>query len=298
MHPGLDAGAIVASRQRCGPAAGATPSGGAPPALPTREGDPKTMIILAIDQELRALIPPLTDEERAQLESNLRAEGCREPLVVWAGELPVDATHPCQVRWVYQPALERMLEEASWLCPRCGEIRQRPYGLLDGHTRHEIWQQHMLSFAIVEAQGVVTRDDAKLWIIRNQLGRRNLEAYQRAELALRLKGMLEAKAKAQQGRRTDLRLNVDGSSTSADSTAAMAAAAGVSRATMAKVKVIDAEADEPTKAALRRGERKIHGVYRGLRGSRPASNRKGTAEASAAASMPSTPSAVAPDPQV
>lgn len=42
---------------------------------------------MTIDPEFRALIPPLQADERAQLEVNLAAEGCREPLVLWRGIL-------------------------------------------------------------------------------------------------------------------------------------------------------------------------------------------------------------------
>lgn len=45
-----------------------------------------------IDPEFQALIPPLTAEERDQLEANLRAEGCRDSLVVWNGVL-LDGHH-------------------------------------------------------------------------------------------------------------------------------------------------------------------------------------------------------------
>jgi len=38
---------------------------------------------LHIDKELSSLIPPLRDEELAQLEQNIVADGCRDPLVVW-----------------------------------------------------------------------------------------------------------------------------------------------------------------------------------------------------------------------
>ena len=38
---------------------------------------------LTIDQEFKALIPPLTTEERELLESSLKSEGCRDALVVW-----------------------------------------------------------------------------------------------------------------------------------------------------------------------------------------------------------------------
>lgn len=42
---------------------------------------------MKIDAEFRALIPPLKAEEKAQLEANLVANGCRDPLVTWRGTL-------------------------------------------------------------------------------------------------------------------------------------------------------------------------------------------------------------------
>lgn len=44
---------------------------------------------IVIDNEFRALIPPLSAEERAQLEANILADGCRDPLVTW-GEVLID----------------------------------------------------------------------------------------------------------------------------------------------------------------------------------------------------------------
>lgn len=38
---------------------------------------------IKIDPEFHALIPPLSSDEYAQLEANLKADGCREPLVTW-----------------------------------------------------------------------------------------------------------------------------------------------------------------------------------------------------------------------
>jgi hypothetical protein len=221
------------------------------------------MIELAIDEELRSLISPLTDEERTQLESNLRTEGCRDPLVVWQGEPPADAAHPCQVPWLRQLPLERMLAKMTWLCPPCGETRQQPYVLLDGHHRYAICQQHGLPFDIIEAPAwVQTREEATIWIIQHQLGRRNLAPYHRIELAERLRPLLEKCAQGHQGARTDLRPNFAGSHNTRQG---IAAKAGVSRETVRKAEVIMREADEPTKAALRRRERAIDGVYKTLR---------------------------------
>lgn len=43
--------------------------------------------MIKIDQEFKALIPPLSQQERGQLEENIKANGCRDPLVVWQGIL-------------------------------------------------------------------------------------------------------------------------------------------------------------------------------------------------------------------
>ena len=40
---------------------------------------------LIIDPVLKSLIPPLSDEEFKQLEENIKAEGCRDALVIWRG---------------------------------------------------------------------------------------------------------------------------------------------------------------------------------------------------------------------
>jgi len=45
------------------------------------------LIPFRIDPDFKQLIPPLTPDEFRQLEQNLLAEGCREPLCVWNGIL-------------------------------------------------------------------------------------------------------------------------------------------------------------------------------------------------------------------
>lgn len=44
---------------------------------------------ILIDKEFQALIPPLSAEEKQQLEANILADGCRDPLVMW-GETLID----------------------------------------------------------------------------------------------------------------------------------------------------------------------------------------------------------------
>ena len=44
---------------------------------------------ITIDKEFKDLIPPLQKEERDQLEANIKAEGCRDPLTRW-GDILID----------------------------------------------------------------------------------------------------------------------------------------------------------------------------------------------------------------
>lgn len=91
---------------------------------------------IEIDAEFSALIPPLTAEERQQLETNIVEHGgARDPLVVW----------------------------------NCGGKQV----LLDGHNRHEICTRLDLPYNI-ERLEFESREAAADWIDKNQLGRRNL----------------------------------------------------------------------------------------------------------------------------
>jgi len=43
-------------------------------------------MVLRIDAEFQKLIPPLSKEEQDQLEEDIVAHGCLDPLKVWAGQ--------------------------------------------------------------------------------------------------------------------------------------------------------------------------------------------------------------------
>jgi N6-adenosine-specific RNA methylase IME4 len=176
-----------------------------------------------IDAELAALIPPLSPEEREQLERNLKGDGCRDPLVTWDGIL------------------------------------------LDGHNRYEICKRLGIGYRSI-AMSFPDRGAAKAWVAQNQLGRRNLSPYSRAELALSLEPIIAAKAKA------NLRTSTGGSSPrpcqisdKVDTKRAMANVAGVSHDTIQKAKVIAAKASESVKAKLRAGETTINKEHRTIK---------------------------------
>jgi len=69
--------------------------------------------------------------------------------------------------------------------------------IIDGHNRFEICVRHGIEFQVVSIP-LESREAAKLWILENQLGRRNLTDAARIEIALLKAEMLREKAKKKQ----------------------------------------------------------------------------------------------------
>lgn len=175
---------------------------------------------IKVDPEFEALIPPLTADERSQLEANLVADGCRDPLVVWGDTL------------------------------------------IDGHNRHEICTRLGIPFETVTKE-FSGRGHVIEWIIKNQFGRRNLIAYVRTQLAIRLESVFADRAKANQATSTggstpQLKQNSAEAATHIETRKEVAKAAGVSHDTVSKVKAIDATAPAEVKAALTAGDVSIN----------------------------------------
>ena len=66
--------------------------------------------------------------------------------------------------------------------------------IVDGHNRFYICIEHGIEFEVKEMH-FDSREDAKLWILENQLGRRNLTDAARIELAMSKAELLKEKAK-------------------------------------------------------------------------------------------------------
>jgi predicted methyltransferase len=181
---------------------------------------------IIIDAEFAALIPPLSAEERQQLEENIVEHGgARDPLVVWASK---------------------------------GTLT-----LLDGHNRYEICTRLDLQFDIKEMR-FSDRSHAEEWMIRNQFGRRNLSAYVRTQLAMRLEETVSARAKANQVRKPADSVPKK-SAEQIETRQEIAKVANVSHDTVAKVKRIEEATSEglvsdATIGKLRSGEISINHV--------------------------------------
>ncbi|MCL2198340.1 MAG: hypothetical protein FWB80_05415 [Defluviitaleaceae bacterium] len=68
--------------------------------------------------------------------------------------------------------------------------------IIDGHNRHEICNKHKIPYDIVKLS-FASKEEAKLWIAENQLGRRNITKAARVELALTKARLLRDAAKQQ-----------------------------------------------------------------------------------------------------
>ncbi|GAB4477506.1 MAG: hypothetical protein OHK0057_27280 [Thermoflexibacter sp.] len=99
---------------------------------------------ISILPELRDLIPPLREEEMQSLEENILKNGCRDSLLVW-------------------------------------EKEEGAYILIDGHNRYAICQKHRLDFPI-KLLSFSSLEEAKQYMIDNQLSRRNLSPEQASYL--------------------------------------------------------------------------------------------------------------------
>ena len=65
--------------------------------------------------------------------------------------------------------------------------------LVDGHNRYKICMQHDVPFTTVQKE-FANRDEALLWILNNQLSRRNLNDFQRIEMVNKYEDAVKARA--------------------------------------------------------------------------------------------------------
>lgn len=234
---------------------------------------------ITIDPEFKALIPPLAEDERKQLEENIKQDGCRDPLVIWklptwipeGSDRELKLSEPDET-FYHEGDRDQHLSE-SWFF-ECNGIPDEatdddwPAFLIDGHNRYEICTCLGIGFNTVE-HSFADRSAAIEWIIRNQFGRRNLVPYIRTKLALRLEAEIAKRAKANQiasgkefgkgCQKSDKPID------RVDTKKEIAKVANVSHDTVAKVKAIEAKAPEEVKQKLSTGEVSINQAYQDIK---------------------------------
>ena len=133
--------------------------------------------------------------------------------------------------------------------------------VIDGHNRLRICQKHSLPFTI-KVFSFADLLEAKQWALDTQKGRRNLDKWELGKIALKLKPEIEARAKANQGTRTDLSVNSPKSLASVDTRKEMAQAVGIGEQAMGRITQLAEKAPQVLKDAL---ESKEVSVNRGWR---------------------------------
>lgn len=185
--------------------------------------------MIRINEELKGIIPPLTEDEFRQLEENILNEGIRDSICVWNG-------------WI-----------------------------VDGHNRYEIAQRHGLEY-ITKSLEFDDIDGAKLWMIDNQKGRRNLADFVKYELEKVKKELLVkigeriSKEKAVfKGNQYTAPLSIVDNEPKHNTQKEIAKNLGWSTGKVAMADIVDAKADESTKDKLRRDEVTINKVYNDIK---------------------------------
>jgi len=189
-------------------------------------------IDIRIDKEFRDLLPPLTDTEYEALEKSIVEHGCREPLTVWSHENNVL--------------------------------------LLGGYNRFAICMQHQIDFEIVQTKDVTTRLQAKIWILKDQINKRNLSDFNKARLVLLLKDLVKIRAKQNQlatlkQYRSSVLENSPKRTDGLNTREVLAKLAGVSSNTLAKIEFIDRNATPEQIVSLVKGDASINKVHHQLK---------------------------------
>lgn len=191
---------------------------------------------IIIDKEFQSLIPPLTVEEYEGLEKSILSEGCRDAIVLW--EEPV----------VHYDELSGFTD-----------IHGKSPVIIDGHNRYEICTRHNIPFNTVYAD-LHDRNEVKIWMMRNQLARRNLNDFQRIEITHKCEDAVKEKAKERQ---ESTRFGGGGNISTTDGKARdeLGAMAGVSGKTYEHAVTVMEEAPEPIIEAARRNDLSINAAY-------------------------------------
>jgi uncharacterized small protein (DUF1192 family) len=177
---------------------------------------------MIIDATLKSLIPALKHDEFLQLEQNIIADGCREPLLVW------------------------------------DDI------LIDGHNRYDICTKHGIRFDTKDMY-FANHSDAKIWMINNQFGRRNLSDYDRVQLALELESIYREMGKVNMSiggsNKKEGLTNSSNLPPQINTRKEIAKIAGVSEDTVGKVKKINEIATPEIKKDLAEGNISINAAH-------------------------------------
>ena len=134
--------------------------------------------------------------------------------------------------------------------------------IIDGHHRYKICKAHNIDFHTIQME-FSSKDDVILWMLQNQLGRRNLSEFQRVEIVRKYEEAVKAQAEQRMlAGKADPKVNLpEGQKSRKQSRDELGTLAGVSGSTYEHAtKVID-HAPTTIVNAARNNQISIHAAY-------------------------------------
>lgn len=150
--------------------------------------------------------------------------------------------------------------------------------IIDGHNRYKICKEHGLNFLTTE-KSFEDREEAKIWIKKNQLGRRNIPAYLKGEYYLEIEEWENLRAKGKENEKRGRANLLQNQGVTKDSpafpnsekpekintTKELANKIGIGNDTASRIIQIRENASPEQKARLRSGEASVNEVYTEIR---------------------------------
>lgn len=133
--------------------------------------------------------------------------------------------------------------------------------IIDGHNRYEICRKHNIEFQVVEQTDFEDATDVILWMINNQLARRNLNTRERVELAYKFQAHEAKKARKRQlAGLAEYYAKVD--EQKGKTSSAIAKIAGVSTSTVEHYRAIQKHGTDEQKHRVELDKSSINKVYK------------------------------------
>ena len=142
--------------------------------------------------------------------------------------------------------------------------------ILDGHSRYKICTELGIPYQTIELE-FADEEHAKLWMVQNQLARRNIKPFQKCEMVYPLEKIIseevlerkrEANSKARRGEDSEVWPNLAKHQNTADYVAEYI---DISRSQWKKAKYVIENGNEELKAQVRSGKKSIHAAYKALK---------------------------------
>lgn len=135
--------------------------------------------------------------------------------------------------------------------------------LIDGHHRFRVGKEVGITDFPTKQLELGTLEDIKVWMLKNQLGRRNLTDAERIHIATELTNFLTEKAKENQ--QSGVRLNLAKGEKAVNTNAEIAKLANVSRANVTKFNKLKKEASPEELEKVIIGKKSIHKAHSELK---------------------------------